>query len=126
MKKTILGLMLGFITVFSVTAQSHIIIGKVTAENEPEGIPGVNVRVQGTMVGTITDIDGSYSIKVPEGSSALTFSFVGFATQNISIDNRTEIDVVLEPDVRELSEVVITALGVERSRNELAYSAQEV
>ena len=126
MKKTILGLMLGFITVFSVTAQSHIIIGKVTAENEPEGIPGVNVRVQGTMVGAITDIDGSYSIEVPEGSDVLTFSFVGFATQNIAIDNRSEINVVLEPDVRELSEVVITALGVERNRNELAYAAQEV
>src|SRR5690554_187170 len=126
MKKAILGFLLGFITILPVTAQSHIITGKVTAENEPDGIPGVNVRVQGTMVGTITDIDGSYSIEVPEGSSALTFSFVGFATQNIAIDNRTEIDVVLEPDVRELSEVVITALGVERNRNELAYSAQEV
>lgn len=126
MKKAILGFLLGFITIVSVTAQSHIITGRVTAENEPDGIPGVNVRVEGTMVGTITDIDGSYSIEVPEGSSTLTFSFVGFATQNIPIDNRTAIDVVLEPDVRELSEVVITALGVERNRNELAYSAQEV
>src|SRR5690554_1444345 len=119
MKKAILGWMLGFITVFSVTAQSHLITGKVTADNEPEGIPGVNVRVQGTMEGTITDIDGSYSIEVPEGSKVLIFSFVGFATQKIPIDNRTEVNVVLEPDVRELSEVVITALGVERNRNEL-------
>ncbi|MEX2592988.1 MAG: SusC/RagA family TonB-linked outer membrane protein [Anditalea sp.] len=126
MKKGLLGLALTIITVFSVMAQSRTVTGQVTSADEPEGIPGVNVRVQGTMVGAITDLDGTYSVDVPEGSDVLVFSFVGFDTQEITIGNRTELDVVLEPDVRELSEVVITALGVERNRNELAYSAQEV
>src|SRR5690606_34217246 len=126
MKKALLGLVLTIITVFSVMAQSRTITGQVTSADEPEGIPGVNVRVQGTMVGAITDIDGSYSLEVPQGSDVLTFSFVGFAAQSVTIGNQSVINVVLEPDVRELTEVVITALGVERNRNELAYSAQEV
>ena len=126
MKKVLLGFVLSIITVFSVMAQSRTITGKVTSASEPEGIPGVNVRVQGTMVGAITDIDGLYSLSVPEGSDVLTFSFVGFTSQTVAIGNRSEVNVVLVPDVRELSEVVITALGVERNRNELAYSAQEV
>ena len=126
MKKVLLGLVLTVFAVFSVMAQSRTITGKVTSADEPEGIPGVNVQVQGTAVGAITDIDGSYTVEVPQGSNVLVFSFVGFTTQNVTIGNRSEVNVVLAPDVRELSEVVITALGVERNRNELAYSAQEV
>src|SRR5690554_6621768 len=126
MKKALLGFVLAIITVFSVMAQSRTVTGKVTSADEPEGIPGVNVRVQGTTGGTITDIDGSYSLGVPQGSDVLVFSFVGFMPQTISVGNRTQIDVILVPDVRELNEVVVTALGVQRNRNELAYSAQEV
>src|SRR5690554_4497299 len=126
MKKVLLGLVLTIFTVFSVMAQSRTITGKVSSADEPEGIPGVNVQVQGTAVGAITDIDGSFSVEVPQGSNVLVFSFVGFQTQTVTIGNRSEVNVILQPDVRELSEVVITALGVERNRNELAYSAQEV
>jgi len=126
MKKVLLGWLLTVLTVFSVMAQSRTVTGKVSSADEPEGIPGVNVRVQGTMVGAITDIDGTYAVEVPQGSGVLVFSFVGFTSQSVTIGNRTEVNVVMLPDVRELSEVVITALGVERNRNELAYSAQEV
>ena len=109
MKKVLLGLVLTVFAVFSVMAQSRTITGKVTSADEPEGIPGVNVQVQGTAVGAITDIDGSYTVEVPQGSNVLVFSFVGFTTQNVTIGNRSEVNVVLAPDVRELSEVVITA-----------------
>ncbi len=126
MKRVLLGLALTVVTVFSVMAQSRTITGKVSSADEPEGIPGVNVQIQGTATGTITDIDGTYSVEVPQGSNVLVFSFVGFTTQTVTIGNRSEVNVVLAADVRELSEVVITALGVERNRNELAYSAQEV
>lgn len=126
MKKTLLGFVLTIFAVFSVIAQSRTITGTVTSADEPEGIPGVNVQVQGTMIGAVTDIDGNYSIEVPEESDVLTFSFVGFSVQNVTIGNRSVVDVVMAPNVRELSEVVVTALGVERNRNELAYSAQEV
>src|SRR5690606_39768147 len=99
--------------------QRRTVTGKVCSADEPEGIPVVNVRVQGTMVGAITDIDGTYAVEVPQGSGVLVFSFVGFTSQSVTIGNRTEVNVVMLPDVRELSEVVITALGVERNRNEL-------
>lgn len=126
MRKALLGLVLTIATVFSVVAQSRTITGRVTSDSEPEGIPGVNVRVQGTTFGAITDLDGSYTLELPEEAKVLTFSFVGFTPKNVTIANKSVIDVILAPDVRELSEVVITALGVERNRNELAYSAQEV
>jgi TonB-linked SusC/RagA family outer membrane protein len=113
-------------TTFSAYAQDRTVTGKVTSVDEPEGIPGVNVLVKGSMVGSITDIDGNYSVAVPDGSSTLVFSFVGYMSQEVNVGNRTTIDIVLQQDVNELSEVVITALGVERNRNELAYSAQEV
>src|SRR5680860_265216 len=126
MKKSLLALALTIITVFSVMAQGRTVTGKVTSADEPAGIPGVNVRVQGTMVGTITDLDGTYSVDVPEGSEVLVFSFVGFVTEEVTIGDRSVVDVVLVPDISELGEVVVTALGIERNRNELAYSAQEV
>src|SRR5690606_10072226 len=126
MKNGLLGFALTMLVVFTVMGQSRTIRGTVTSVEEPEGIPGVNVTVKGTAMGAITDLDGSYSVEVPQESNVLVFSFVGFESQEITIGNRSVIDVVLVPDVRELGEVVITALGVERNRNELAYSAQEV
>ncbi len=126
MSKVLLGFVFVLITAFSVVAQNRTITGRVTSADEPDGIPGVNVQVQGTNMGSITDLDGNYSVDVPEGANELVFSFVGFLPQNITIGNQNVIDVVLRPDVRELSEVVVTALGIERNRNELAYSAQEV
>ena len=126
MKNILLCFVLVFGTIFSLVAQSRMVSGRVTSDEEPDDIPGVNVLVKGTMVGSITDIDGNYSLSVPEGSNVLVFSFVGFETQEINVGNRNTVNVVLLQDVNELSEVVITALGVERNRNELAYSAQEV
>ena len=116
MKKVLLGLAVGLVTVFSVIAQNRPITGKVTTAEEPGGIPGVNIRVQGTMVGAITDIDGSYSIEVPEETNTLVFSFVGFLTQELSIGNRSVIDVVLEPDVKTLGEVIVVGYGTQSER----------
>lgn len=126
MKKALLGFALSLLTTLSVFAQTKTITGKVTSAEDPEGIPGAIIVVQGTNLGSVSDLDGNYSVEVPEGADELAFSFVGFLTQRITIGNQTVIDVFLKPDVRELSEVVVTALGVERNRNELAYSAQEV
>ena len=126
MKNILLCFVLITCTTISAFAQNRTVTGRVTSEDEPEGIPGVNVLVKGSMVGSITDIDGNYSVAVPDGSSTLVFSFVGYMSQEVNVGNRTTIDIVLQQDVNELSEVVITALGVERNRNELAYSAQEV
>jgi TonB-dependent starch-binding outer membrane protein SusC len=111
MKRALVGLAFSMLTVISLMAQSRTVSGRVTSENEPEGIPGVNVSVKGTTVGTITDIDGAYSLTVPEDYNVLVFSFVGFLSQEETVNNRTQINVVLEEDVRLLEEIVITGQG---------------
>ena len=126
MKKALLGLAAGLVTVFSVIAQNRTVTGTVTSVDDPDGIPGVNVSIQGTTTGAITNMDGSYSVEVPSGSDVLIFSFVGFESQEIAIGNRSVIDVILEPDVRVLTEFVVTAQGIERDERSLGYSVQSI
>ncbi|MEX0882007.1 MAG: carboxypeptidase-like regulatory domain-containing protein [Cyclobacteriaceae bacterium] len=85
MKNILLLFVLALGTVFSLIAQSRTVTGRVTSEDEPNGIPGVNVQVKGTMAGSITDIDGTYSLGVPEGSNLLVFSFLGFEPQEVNL-----------------------------------------
>ena len=89
-------------------------------------LPGVNVVVKGTTTGTVTDADGAYSLAVPAGGDVLVFTFIGLKTQEIAINGRAVVDANLEGDVTQLTEVVVTALGIERNKNELGYAAQQV
>jgi len=107
-------------------AQERTVSGKVTFAEDGSGLPGVSVVVKGTVKGTITDGDGNYSLAVPASADVLIYSFIGFSTQEVSIGGRSIVDVSMVQDVTRLNEVVVTALGIERNRNELAYSAQEV
>jgi TonB-linked SusC/RagA family outer membrane protein len=100
--------------------------GKVTASDDGSSLPGVNVILQGTDVGAITDINGDYRINIPEAGGTLVFSFIGYATQEVNIGNQSVINMQLKPDVRQLTEVVVTAFGIERERRSLNYSTQEV
>lgn len=85
--------------------------GRVTTEQD-EPLPGVNVLVKGTTQGTTTDANGRFTLAVPDRNEAvLTFSFIGYANQEIAIGNRTEIDVQLQEDVRNLQEVVVVGYG---------------
>ncbi len=88
--------------------------GKITDENG-EGLPGATVQEQGTSNGTITDINGAYSISVPE-SAILTVSFVGFKSQDLSINGRSVIDIELSPDLEALDEVVVVGYGTMQKR----------
>ncbi|MBC7922815.1 MAG: TonB-dependent receptor [Ferruginibacter sp.] len=81
--------------------------GRVTAE-AGEIFPGVSVSVKGTTTGTVTDVEGRYALSLPDASSTLVFSFVGFVTQEVPAANRSVIDVVLIADVKALSELVVT------------------
>lgn len=101
-----------------------IITGRVADENG-EALPGVTVSVDGTSSGTVTDMDGNYSLTVPEGST-LNFSFIGYGTERIAIGDQSIIDVVLIPDIQALSEVVVTAFGIEKEKKALSYAVQEV
>ena len=102
-----------------------VVSGRVTDETGA-AVPGVNVLVKGTALGTATDAEGKYSLTVPDESAVLVFSFIGYATQEVSVSSRTNIDVTLKPDVRALEEVVVTALGIEKSTRGLGYATTKV
>ena len=85
--------------------------GTVTDAEAAGGLPGVNVVVKGTSVGTVTDIEGNYSLTVPATGEILVFSSVGFESQEEPINGRSTIDLVMSPDVSELSEVVVVGYG---------------
>lgn len=101
--------------VFSVgaLAQGQTITGKVV-DNLKEGMPGVNVQVKGTTVGTITDLNGNYSLKVNDSKAVLVFTFIGFSTQEITVGNQTVINVELKEDAQALEEVVVVGYGTAR------------
>ena len=106
-------------------AQNQTIRGTVV-DAETNSIPGVNVLIKGTTQGTITDIDGQYQLAADESAETLVFSFVGYQTQEVSIGNRSTVDVTLAVDDQQLNEVVVTALGVEREAKALGYAVQEI
>lgn len=112
---------LGSVTAF---AQRNI-TGRVT-DTDGSGMPGVNVIVKGTSVGTTTDATGGYTINVGQEASTLVFSFIGYGTQEVEIGNRTSIEVSMTEDTRQLGEVVVTALGIERDKKALGYSITTV
>jgi TonB-dependent SusC/RagA subfamily outer membrane receptor len=107
-------------------AQTVQIAGKVTSSEDGSPVPGVSVVVKGTTIGTTTDFDGKYSLNVPSSATTLVFSFVGLKSQEIVIGGRKSIEAVMESDVVGLDEVVVTALGISRSKKSLGYSTQEV
>lgn len=111
MKKILLSFLMLLLISLSVTAQNRIITGRVTAGGETEGLIGVNVLIKGTTIGVVTDLDGGYSLQVPENATTLVFSYIGYRSKDVSIGNRSEIDVVLEEDSQNLDEVIITAYG---------------
>lgn len=116
------GVMLLLLTVGMAHAQERIISGKVTAAEDGSVLPGVNVILKGSTVGTATDSDGSYRLSVPASGGTLVFSFIGLLTQEVAIGERTVVDVVLSADVTQLSEIVVTGYG-ERSANSFTGSA---
>lgn len=101
------------------------VAGKVTDENGI-GFPGVNVLLKGTSVGTVTDAQGDFLINVENENSVLVFSFVGYVDQEVAVGNRTVITVSMQVDESNLEEVVVTALGIEKSAKSLGYATSTV
>jgi len=107
-------------------AQERTISGKVTSVEDGSTMPGVNVVLKGTTNGTITDVDGNYTLSVPSEGGTLTFSFIGLATEEIEIGARSVIDLAMSADVKQLSEVVVTAQGIQRDSDALGYAIGQV
>lgn len=91
-------------------SQNKTVTGTVVSGEDNLTLPGVNVRVQGTNRGTVTDIDGGYSISV-SNEETLVFSYIGFITQEVQVDNQSTIDITLMPDAKTLGEVVVVGYG---------------
>jgi carboxypeptidase-like protein len=96
----------------SIYSQSTV-TGKVTAESDGLGLPGVNILVQGIVgSGTITDYDGNYSIEVPENATHLQYSFIGMRSEEVEISGRSIINLVMVEESELLEGVIVTAIGI--------------
>src|SRR5690606_3656869 len=94
-------------------------------DEQGEVMIGVSILEKGTTNGTVTDLDGSYTLMVEDASAVLVFSYVGYEAQEVAVNNQTVINVTLVPD-NILEQVVVTALGIERDKRDLGYSVTEV
>lgn len=120
-------LLVAFLSFIGMQAFAQTTITGTVNDANGEPVPGANVRVKGfSDVGTITDLNGSYSLSVPAGATALIFSFVGMQTQEIEIGGQTTISVTLQNEDVGIDEVVVTALGITREEKELGYGVQTV
>lgn len=105
--------------------QAQVINGTVK-DSLGESLVGVTVKIKGTNLGVSTNENGQYTINVPDESGTLVFSYLGYATQEVLINNRTTIHIILQKDVHSLNEVVVTALGISREKKSLGYSVGEI
>jgi TonB-dependent starch-binding outer membrane protein SusC len=96
--------------------QTFKVTGKVVDAITGEALLGVNIIVEGTTLGVVTDSDGNYSLDAPSANASLVFSFIGYTTQTVSIGGRNAIDVKLEPDTKSLEEVVVVGYGVQKKK----------
>jgi TonB-dependent starch-binding outer membrane protein SusC len=97
-------------------SQQSVVTGTVTDARTGEYLPGVNIMIEGTMIGTITNMDGKYSITVDVPNPVLVFSFIGYMNQRVPVEGRQVIDVAMTVDLAELDEVVVVGYGTQRRR----------
>jgi len=107
-------MLVSFLTSGYIYAQQATITGTVVDGGNNEPLPGVNIVIEGTTTGTISSIDGTYSLKVDNLSGNLIFSFMGFTSQTVAINGRTTIDVKLASDVQLLDELVVVGYGTQK------------
>lgn len=105
--------------------KADITVKGTVKDSNGEPLPGAAVTIQGKSIGTITDLDGKFSLDVP-ANSTLVISFLGFTSQTISVGNQTEINVVLEEEAAALDEYVVTAFGMAKEQKALGYATTTV
>jgi Ca-activated chloride channel family protein len=117
MKKIYVYLVAVFVLLSFDRIQERTITGTVISVDDGMPMPGVNVVIKGTTIGTITDTYGKYQITIPPKHDELVFSFIGYKTQEISIGTKTVIDVSMDVEVTELNEIVVVGYGYETKRS---------
>ena len=105
--------------------QQQIVTGKVTDSQTGEAMPGVNIRVKGTNVGTISDQDGKYSLSLTDRNVTLVFSFIGYVTQEVPVIGETTVDVALVSELKGLDEVIVIGYGTMK-KSDLTGSIERV
>ena len=123
-KALIMCLSMMFLLVGQAIAQDRLLVGEVV-DRTGEPLPGVTVVVKGTSTGVVTDIDGMFKVNIPTTGATLTFSYIGYATQDVIVTNEARVKVELAEGALELDEVVVTSFG-EREKKAIGYSVQQV
>lgn len=126
MKKALLWSLLWLCGIGSSMAQDRRVSGKVSSTDDKSPLPGASILLKGSNRGATTDASGDYSLSVPAEGGTLVVSSVGFVTQNIVIGSQTTINVSLAADARQLSEVVVTGVGVATSKTKLGIAVESV
>ncbi len=109
-----------------IASHAQTVTGNIKSGEDESTLPGVNILEKGSSNGTISDANGSFSIDVTNPNATLIFSFVGYNTKEIALEGKTTIELQMESDAKQLSEVVVTALGIEKEKRDLGYSVQGV
>ncbi|MDP3002946.1 MAG: SusC/RagA family TonB-linked outer membrane protein [Bacteroidales bacterium] len=113
-------------SVYSEYPQQNTVSGKITDSNTGELLPGVNIVVEGTTIGAISDVSGKYTIQVPNRNAVLVFSFIGYALEKVPVNGQSIIDINLVSEVKALGEVVVTALGMKKEKKAIGYDVSNV
>jgi TonB family protein len=100
------------------TAERKLLKGRVISADEGTALPGVNVMVEGSNIGTVTDAEGNYQLSLPADQSAIVFSFIGYESTEVKVGDQDEVNVKLPADAAQLSEVVVTGFGGETGDEE--------
>ncbi len=109
-----------------VNAQERTVTGVVHDESTNDPIPGASVLVKGTNSGTITDVNGNFSIVVNDGATVLQISFIGMDTKEVSLGQESFYDISMTNVLESVDEVVVTAMGIKRETKALGYAVQKV
>ena len=110
-------LCISIVSIAKVHAQNIDIKGVVTEAASGATIPGVNITLEGTTVGVISGANGEYKIQVPSANSTLVFSFIGYLTEKMPVNGKSQIDITLTTDVKVLDEVVVVGYGIQKKRD---------
>ncbi len=125
-KKVLQMLLLGMFAFLTSTAFAQFKVSGVVTSSEGEVLPGATVLAKGTANGVLTDSDGKYNITLPSSQSVLVFSFVGMQNQEVAVNGKSTVNVILASVNIGVDEVVVTALGISREKKSLGYSVAEV
>ncbi|QZT35631.1 SusC/RagA family TonB-linked outer membrane protein [Halosquirtibacter xylanolyticus] len=126
MNRVLLLMLCLFIGISTSWAQSRVLTGVVSSAEDGSSIPGASVVVDGTTVGTVTDFDGNFQLKVPEGAKKIKISYVGMKSQLLEIGDKRAFKVKLKVDAVVTEDVVVTAMGIKKSAKSLTYAVSEV